>query len=207
MVLAVVMDAKYTEYDDREDFYVYLDVYGLRSDFVSGVVDFITGWAETLRFDYFKLYGVLRKWGYFLAELSRRKISIAEIPYDTYEFDKEGEVNSNRNVWIYVDEGSPFRHVYVTLKDDEKYVVKGYGVWDRSFIRLDLDINEDVTSNLITYYRHKYDTLAIYSIIEKPEIYTIIYPDADDETEKTFTNILKQTNKLGLVGLGLFVKT
>ncbi|MEM4976125.1 MAG: hypothetical protein QXT64_02245 [Desulfurococcaceae archaeon] len=178
---------------------LYLDIEGLRVETPNDIMNFITEWARMLQFNYIAHRGsLLHEWGYFLAELGRRKIFITVVPYDTYFWEMGKKGKEGRAAWMYVDEGSPFRRVYfVPFPGDElwdstiNYIVDGVGVrvtYGAENIRLDLDVSEEPSPGFLDYYRNRED---IINMATSREIHTMVYPDANYETKKLFTRILK----------------
>ena len=72
----------------------------------------------------------LRELGHFFAMLARKKVYIASIPEDTYEFNyhpsleealKSAKEYGNEIVDLFVDVGSPFKHIYIVSRGTTSY--------------------------------------------------------------------------------------
>lgn len=177
MVHVVVLDAKHRR-NDNNYYRLYLEVHGRGLRNPNKVVELLTSWAESLRFDYTNRSGELSAWGYFLAELSRKKMLLGVIPEDTYGFTHDASVDCSREkcLHLFIDAGSPVRHIYTVFCENRvdtelRCCIRGIGIFAEERFWINVDAIEEYT--------------------EEPGINTIIYPKADPTTKALFERITK----------------
>jgi hypothetical protein len=101
---------------DGNRFFVDLTVMGFKPAGCVEAVDFLAGLFGRMRFDYTspRVPARLRKLGYYMAELSRRKIYLGAVPENTYFWTPEWKPSEDdKPVCVFVDTGSPLRHAYI----------------------------------------------------------------------------------------------
>jgi hypothetical protein len=107
---------------DENRFFVDLTVMGFKPAGCVEAVDFLTGLFERMEFDYTspRVPARLRKLGYYIAELSRRKIYLGTVPENTYFWTPGWEPSEDdKPVCVFVDAGSPLRHAYIAYHSRE----------------------------------------------------------------------------------------
>ena len=130
-------------------FFIDLTVMGYKPSGCIDAVNFITCVFERMRFKYLDAGFPLYVLGYYIGELSRRKIYLAVVPMDTHNWtpdwsppDCPVDVErcnflSELPVCVFVDVGSPLRHLYIAFQDPQHslegvreitYWVEGAGV-------------------------------------------------------------------------------
>lgn len=181
-----------TSENEEEDVYVLdLAVFGFVPRDPVDALNFITRWAETLRFDYIREPDeMLRKWGYMLSELSREKVLLKVIPKDTYYEACHGD----ECLWLFVDKGSPVRHVYAVEvfnrgREAILYDVIGTGIYVHERIKIRIEFYEYPPSFTKCWSIEK-DSMAL-----EPHIYTEGYCDLDPEKKELVENIVKKAKK------------
>ena len=110
----------YVSVDDvvvrANSFIVDLTVMGFKPSECVEDVGFLTDLFERMEFDYTnpRVPTQLRKLGYYVAELSRRKIYLATVPGNTYFWTPEWKpTEDDRPVCVFVDVGSPLKRAYI----------------------------------------------------------------------------------------------
>jgi hypothetical protein len=125
VVYARIMDVEISRGVINE-FRCRLDVAGFLPRDLRDVVNFVTELFRTMRFNYMNVSEEdLSTFGYFVAELSRDKVYLATIPLNTYYIDTDWRGQGIKPVDLFVDVGSPFKHIYYVL---EEPVQNAYGV-------------------------------------------------------------------------------
>jgi hypothetical protein len=127
-----------------------LTVMGFKPAGCVEAVDFLAGLFGRMGFDYTspRVPAQLRKLGYYIAELSRRKIYLATVPMDTYRWKPGWEPSEDGwPVCVFVDAGSPLRHAYIAFSSREAsgaitYWVAGAGFDFAELLSIKADFHE-----------------------------------------------------------------
>jgi hypothetical protein len=139
-----VFDVVYFMIDDihMNDYELFIDssVKGFSPKGSSDVMELITKVAKRLTFDYFKVWKEwyeLSHFGYLMSELSREKVYLVTIPENTHNYVEgkkyvfgEGDA-FDPIIDIYVDRGSPVRHIYKVYKRPNPEVAFTYKNFER----------------------------------------------------------------------------
>ena len=117
MVYVRIMDVEISRGVINE-FHCRLDVAGFLPRDLRDVVNFVTELFKTMRFNYMNVSEEdLSTFGYFVVELSRDKEYLATIPENTYYIDTDWRSQGIKPVDLFVNIGSPFKHIYYVLKE------------------------------------------------------------------------------------------
>lgn len=138
----VLVDVCALDYDEpRGEAILDISVSGFLPRGPAEAMDFITKWASTLSINYLERRDPLAAWGHLLDELARGKIFIKTIPYrSSYSWDG-GECRAGC-ADVFIDEGSPVRHIYIVERAEElagvraRYMITGLGIAYRHVISI-----------------------------------------------------------------------
>ena len=112
----------------RNSFSIDLTVMGFSPLGCIEAVDFLTNVFERMRFNYIYARFPLSKLGYYIEELSRRKIYLATVPINTYYWTrnwsppgcpadaKRCDPDTELPLCVFADVGSPLRHIYESIR-------------------------------------------------------------------------------------------
>ncbi len=142
----------YVSVDDvvlsRRSFFIDLTVMGFKPVECTEATDFLTNLFERMEYDYLHSEPPLRKLGYYIAELSRRKIYMGTVPMNTYFWTPGWKPSEDdQPVCVFIDVGSPLRHAYIVYRSHEvpgaiTYVVEGGGLINVEHISVRADFHE-----------------------------------------------------------------
>ena len=143
-----------------------MSVFGVYPESTREVMDLLTRVFSKLSFNYLRVSNAkLSMLGYYLAMLAREKVFIASVPEDTYIFRdypsleqaveyvrKNREKYGEKVVDLFVDMGSPFKHIYFVSRDYTSYPeIKscGYSIIGRGYLsNEEIYIHADFVSEL-----------------------------------------------------------
>ena len=112
-----------------DKFHCWLDVAGFLPKNSKDVMDFVTELFNSIKFDYmFVDNELLSVFGYFVSELSRDKAYLATIPLNTYYIGTDWRSTGVEPVDLFVDVGSPFKHIYYVIKEATQNVYSIVGL-------------------------------------------------------------------------------
>jgi hypothetical protein len=140
--------------------------------------------------------------GYFISELSRDKIYLVTVPEDTYHYEscvKSWTSNSCIPIYVFIDVGSPFRHIILVREKREEGIPQS-----KSFLITGLGIDFYEYYSLWVTFRtadwilwnctESFCTEEYVETVEKlasdEEIHFEVYPRADEETKRLFNAIM-----------------
>ena len=203
---------------DEGEFFVDMNVMGFKPSGCIEAVDFLTNVFERMEYDYLRAELTLRRLGYYIAELSRRKIYLGVVvPENTYFWTpdwrppdcsvKNEKCGEDRPICVFVDVGSPLRRVYIAYPAFEwafewggwaeiTYWVEGVGVYHTG--REKLIIKADFHSGTpVCTARWCDDYLkAIEDKIDSKELYIGVYPAPVDEKHRMKLSLVEKALKL-----------
>jgi hypothetical protein len=199
----------------RNSFFIDLTVMGFNPPGCIEAVDFLTSVFERMRFNYIYAKFPLSKLGYYIEELSRRKIYLAVAPMNTYHWTpnwsppdcladaKRCDPDTELPICVFADVGSPLRHIYVahqsTVRREEgvTYSVRGVGVIELSegeVLTVYADFHEWAPACTASWCK---DYLkAIEGKIESKEIHIGVYPAPVDERHRSRLRLIEKALKL-----------
>jgi hypothetical protein len=142
----------YVSVDDvvvgESSFSVDLTVMGFKPSGCIEAVDFLSNLFERMEYDYLRSELPLRRLGYYIAELSRRKIYLGMVPKNTYFWTPEWKPSEDdQPVCVFIDVGSPLRHAYIAYSSREvsgaiTYWIEGGGLTNTEHLSIRADFYE-----------------------------------------------------------------
>lgn len=217
MVLVTLLNIECSEKRGYDDVYVFeLDIRGFKPKSGAQAIEFITNWAKTLEFDIeskeASKHYMIRKLGYIISELTRNKIYVGTIPTNTYWLETNKQINCDETdcLLMYVDEGSPVRHIYFVLAGDkpEHYRIWGHGIYVSERIDISTYFSETIYSSFakhVSNSKHGAITRFLFdhgktfqkykSLIDDTEIHTVLHPNLDENMREYFETIFKLVEK------------
>jgi hypothetical protein len=185
---------------EESSFFIDLTVMGFRPSGCMEVVDFLTNLFGRMEYDYLRSGLPLRKLGYYIAELSRRKIYVGTVPMNTYFWTPEWKPSEDdQPVCVFIDVGSPLRHAYIAYSSREETGEVTYWVVGEGFTRTEhLSIRADFyegeplcTASWCDRYLE-----AIRDKIYSKELHVGVYPAPVDENHARKLRLVKKALKL-----------
>jgi len=117
VVYVLIMDVEISHADVYK-FYCWLDVAGFLPKDFRDVMDFITRLFNAMKFNYMEATRrFLHDFGYFAWELSRDKVHLATMPLNMYYINADWRSMGVEPVDLFVDIGSPFKHIYYVIRE------------------------------------------------------------------------------------------
>jgi hypothetical protein len=202
VVLVVFFELKLERSKLIEKLSMDIDILGyVPEDPVKGV-EMVTKVFKRLEFDYTdrRYWGTaLGEIGYFIAEISRDKIYLTTVPENTYNYEicaKSWSSDSCTPIYMFVDVGSPFRHIILVSEEESDPQSK-------SFTIIGLGFNFEYYSLWVTFRSAdwilwnctaSFCTEEYVEMVEKlasdEEIHFMVYPRADEKTKRMFKAII-----------------
>jgi hypothetical protein len=191
---------------DEGGFFVDMSVMGFKPSGCIEAVEFLTNVFEKMEYDYLRSELPLRRLGYYIAELSRRKIYLGMVPINTYLWSpgwKPSESEDEPPVCVFIDVGSPLRHAYIAYNSHEvaggiTYWIEGGGLISRERLSVKADFHEGeplCTASWCDKYLE-----AVRDKTHSKELYIGVYPSPVDEKHKRKLELVKKVLKLaGLI--------
>jgi hypothetical protein len=187
---------------DEGGFFVDMSVMGFKPSGCIEAVEFLTNVFEKMEYDYTSSKLPLRRIGYYIAELSRRKIYLGMVPKNTYLWSPEwkpSESEDEQPVCVFVDVGSPLRHAYIAYSSYEvvggiTYWIEGGGLINRERLTVRADFHEGeplCTASWCNKYLE-----AVRDKIYSKELYIGVYPSPVDEKHKRKLELVEKVLKL-----------
>jgi hypothetical protein len=189
---------------DEGQFFIDMSVMGFKPSGCIEAVELLTNVFEKMEYDYTRrdLPLSLRRLGYYIAELSRRKIYLGMVPKNTYFWSPEWKPSGSEDeqpVCVFVDVGSPLRHAYIAYSSREvagaiTYWIEGGGLTNRECLTVRADFHEGepiCTASWCDEYLE-----AVRDKIYSKELYIGVYPSPVDGEHRRKLKLVEEALKL-----------
>jgi hypothetical protein len=194
----------YVSVDDvvvrESSFSVDLTVMGFKPSGCIEAVDFLSNRFERMEYDYLRSELPLRRLGYYIAELSRRKIYLGMVPKNTYFWTPEWKPSEDdQPVCVFIDVGSPLRHAYIAYSSREvsgaiTYWIEGGGLTNTEHLSIRADFYEGEPVCTASWCARYLETIRgkIYS----KELHVGVYPAPVSENHARNLKLVEKALKL-----------